>query len=135
MIFDIFTAHCMQGTSANRVQLWCAGFGKPAFGSITRKALRPRNQTFRCQAEQGGQHIHRRALLATAGKDVPCDKPFLIRMPYTCAERTRCVGAIAIVQAADAASPDDYKTAPNGLKWLDTQEGTGPSPVKGATIK
>lgn len=47
----------------------------------------------------------------------------------------RYVGAGAIVQAANAASSDDYKTAPNGLKWLDTQEGTGPSPVKGATIK
>lgn len=42
-----------------------------------------------------------------------------------------------MVAAADAATDnfDNYKTAPSGLKWLDTQEGSGPPPVKGANIR
>lgn len=46
-------------------------------------------------------------------------------------------GSALVVTAADAAAAnfDNYKTAPSGLKWLDTQEGSGPPPVKGANIR
>lgn len=44
-----------------------------------------------------------------------------------------CTGATAIVQAADAAP--DYKTAPSGLQWKDTSEGSGSSPAKGSSIR
>lgn len=46
-------------------------------------------------------------------------------------------GSGLVVAAADAAAASfaDYKTAPSGLKWLDTLEGSGPPPVKGANIR
>ena len=40
-----------------------------------------------------------------------------------------------MVAAAEAANFDNYTTAPSGLKWLDTQEGSGPAPAKGANIR
>jgi hypothetical protein len=33
------------------------------------------------------------------------------------------------------ASAADLNTSSTGLQWKDVEEGTGPSPVKGATIK
>lgn len=53
-----------------------------------------------------------------------------------CLTHQESAGAGIVAAAADAAANfDDYKTAPNGLKWLDTQEGSGPPPVKGANIR
>lgn len=46
-----------------------------------------------------------------------------------------CVGVGQIVAAAEAGNFDNYASAPSGLKWLDTQEGSGPSPTKGANIR
>jgi hypothetical protein len=34
-----------------------------------------------------------------------------------------------------AALAAELQTAPNGLQWIDTIEGTGPAPVKGALIR
>ena len=44
-------------------------------------------------------------------------------------------GAGLIVNAADAASSEDYKTAPSGLKWFDEKEGSGAAPAKGSSIR
>lgn len=43
--------------------------------------------------------------------------------------------AVCALPAVAAADAGELKESASGLKWKDVQEGTGPSPVKGATIK
>ncbi|KAL3133913.1 hypothetical protein ABBQ32_008367 [Trebouxia sp. C0010 RCD-2024] len=103
--------------SSNNALLNPAGCRKPFTGGLTCKGLRGHARHLKCQAcHSDCVPLSRRAvLLATAAVG----------------------GSGFVTAAADAATNnfDNYKTAPSGLKWLDTQEGSGPPPVKGANIR
>ncbi|DBB17202.1 hypothetical protein WJX82_007696 [Trebouxia sp. C0006] len=104
----------MQSTlSTNKSILRPAGCSKPFNAGAVSKAKPQLTKRLRCQADQTDRiHVNRRALLLA----------------------TAALGG-SVVAAAEAASFDNYTTAPSGLKWLDTQEGSGPAPAKGANIR
>ena len=122
------------------------GCRKPFTAGLTSKALRSNARHLRCQAcHLDSVPISRRAvLLATAA--VGGEQSSLFHRsqwqsvcPTSSNENIYACnpGSGLVVAAADAAAAnfDNYKTAPSGLKWLDTQEGSGPPPVKGANIR
>ena len=88
--------------------------------------------------------VNRRALLlATAALGGEIRPPTAHRLTRT-SQTTRRLSlqdiqpfshAGSVVAAAEAGNFDNYTTAPSGLKWLDTQEGSGPAPTKGANIR
>lgn len=114
-----------------------AGCRKPFTVDAVSRPLTHTVKPFRCQADHTERApVNRRAvLLATAALGGETIALSLFVLLSGGMKEPSYVGVGQIVAAAEAGNFDNYTSAPSGLKWLDTQEGSGPSPTKGANIR